>query len=157
MMPWKRLEKRQIEFVDDRKRANVHMDDAEFLRQSSLEEDSTEWRIAAVLRELVARECGVDPRLLLPDDSTASLEAIMGATGLVGWLFGGRYGFEFHSVFYGLEGRLSKLFGYRVLLRENSVVELRMFARDEKGAPDPTQTLRDWIVPAAREISALLR
>ena len=80
----------------------------------------------------------------------------MGAPGFVGWVFGGRYGFEFHSVFYGLEGRLSESFGRRVLLKERSVVKLRMFARDERWKPDPKQTLGDWIALAAREIGELI-
>jgi hypothetical protein len=156
MMPWKLLQERRADFASRRAAENQGLDDSQFLGQIAFDNDLTDRRIAVVLRKLVARECGIDPGLLRPDDLTSDLEEIMGAPGFVGWLFGGRYGFEFHSVFYGLEGGLSETFGRRVLLKEKSVVKLRMFARDEKWAPDPKQTLGDWIALAAREIRELI-
>lgn len=156
MMPWIRLKERRTKFAHSRMDDNQSLDDAQFLAQIGLTEDSTMWLVGAVLRTLIARECGVAPRLLVPDDLADDLESIMGAPGLFGWLFGGKYGFEFHSVFYGLEGKLSERLGRRVLLNEKSVVKLRMFARDENWEPDPKQTLGDWIILAAREICDLI-
>ena len=152
--PWKLLDERRQEFLD--KRASSALTDEEFSEYLDLP-DPTFVRLVSILRRIIARDCGVPADRLLPNDTLDEINSIMGASGIIGWLFGGPYGYDFHSMFYSLIKELEQEIGEEPPIRAREFPILRSFPKGDLEATEPNPSiLGDFIRSVCIEIHSVL-
>ena len=87
MRPWRRFEKRWREF--EAAHRGVWVPDEQLLADVFRSPNDVEASVALAIRRLIARDCGVQPEMIGPSETTQDLALVMGSAGAVGWLFGG--------------------------------------------------------------------
>jgi hypothetical protein len=155
LLPWRGFEQRVNDF--HRERRQVYVSDEEFVRSLSVDGTPLERRIASMLRRLVVRSCGCDPTMLSPEERAADIEPVMGSEGFLGWLLGGRYGYEFMLFVPTVLCELDRIIGtpVNIPLKEFRVLTSFSELNEPEFVADPT--LGRWIALATRELVRLLK
>lgn len=152
--PWKEFEMRAKAFADSH--AVVHISDEAFVSGTFDNPSELQANIAVILRRVLARDCGVIPEQLGYAESTKEIECAMGASGFLGWLLGGPYGYDFQSLFPNLLEELDQLVGKCIPGRTKQLRVLGCFSTldDPRFVSNPT--FGNWIRLATQEIQEVL-
>jgi hypothetical protein len=146
-LPWKQVQERRDAFPGGRQ--DIAVTDEQFVNQVYPQGVSVaERRVTAILRQVIAEQCGVPAEKLQATDQTRHLETPMGTHHFIPWLLDHPYQcrFDVRAVHFALEWKLGELTLRRFIpLRTVKMDSLATFRGQRPRESDVSRTLGDWI------------
>jgi hypothetical protein len=152
--PWVEVEQRRVRFCQ--KREGILVDDQSFAKGIFSTPSPREEVLAAIVRAIIGRLCGVRTSIIDCNDDLGELEQLMGSGRFLGWLLNTNHcQYDSSSMHWCLESELRRLSGQRVVLRRANVKALDSFSRNPTSRLE-ARTLGQWTRGVVQEVLAEL-